>query len=157
MKTFAGTWQRYQFATPMAGRLVLYFYDDLDQTPNIANVVEVKVSGGKYSDTASHLVGIATHATAGDAGKSGNYIGRHWWYGHGKWLWVDTGIPRSLGWHHVEFVVQPGKTEVFLDNTKIYETQFGDTVLDVFIGNPWPNDAGGVGWWDQFVFVQADE
>lgn len=151
MKTYPGTWQQFKFATPMSGHLTLYFYDDLSEQNK--QVVEMKVSGGTFSSTASHLVGIATHVPEG---QRGNYIGRHWWVGHARWLWIDTGIPRTEGWHRVEFAVDDMGTTVYLDGQEIFNTPYGENFLEVSIGNPWAATGDGIGWWDQFVFAQNE-
>lgn len=52
--------------------------------------------------------------------------------------WNGTEVMRTKGWHKMRFEVRDGKTSVYIDDVKIFETASVGTVQGIGIGGLWP-------------------
>jgi hypothetical protein len=69
--------------------------------------------------------------------------------------WGTTTIPRSLGWHKAQFVKGDGKTELYLDDTKIAETTNNNNWIKIGVAlNNWNSDSHDAAIFDSLSVVE---
>ncbi len=118
------------------GRAIFWFYDDTTVTgTQVVDVLENTVSllyGGK-----ALLIGI-------NSGSSSNYVSRVYPGGG----WSDTGVPRSTGWHKIEFIADGSTVEGYIDQdtypTPVASTSTFGSFNFIEIGSYWSVSGPGL-------------
>jgi len=94
---------------PLTNAYISYwFYDEL-KSQALPDEATLRVWAGEHNDfEKAFLIGIATqgHLT-------------HYCYWNTGVNWIDTGINRTVGWHHIEIWVYDGKLTAAIDNNVV--------------------------------------
>jgi hypothetical protein len=116
---------------PGIGRVIFWFYDDTSVTGT--QVVDVlKDTASLLYEGKALLIGINSYLTS-------NYVYRVY-----PESWVATGIPRSGGWHKIEFIADGSTVIGKIDGTQVASTNAFGSFNFIEIGSYWSISGPGL-------------
>jgi len=129
-------------------RFSLWFYDTMDRRPFSFSPFDIRTA------SASQVLGLGVHYS------SNFYRARLLRTADGSAApnWVNTTIPRSVGWHHFEIIQyrgdQAGTVEYYVDGILGYQTTnaFDATLNRIVLGLGWPGNLYQEGYVDDISY-----
>ncbi len=106
LKTSAGSLEGVKsFGEKMSGVVTIMYYDDI-------STAKPRMAAAVNNDSAQYNLGVYYDGTTN--GRQDNYS-----YRNNSGTWLDTGIPRSTGWHELKWVFGSDGLRMYIDGKNV--------------------------------------